>query len=72
VTVGALGDRIAEGVRAAGTAVPVEPCSTPAEAGRWLAGQARAGDAVLFKASRGVRLEEAVREFLRMAGGPAA
>ncbi|MGH9669109.1 MAG: UDP-N-acetylmuramoyl-tripeptide--D-alanyl-D-alanine ligase [Terriglobales bacterium] len=33
---------------------------TPEEAGEWLARNARAGDAVLLKASRGVRLERAL------------
>ncbi len=33
---------------------------TPEEAGEWIADQIRDGDAVLFKASRGVRLEKAV------------
>jgi UDP-N-acetylmuramoyl-tripeptide--D-alanyl-D-alanine ligase len=33
---------------------------TPEEAGEWLAREARPGDAVLLKASRGVRLERAL------------
>jgi UDP-N-acetylmuramoyl-tripeptide--D-alanyl-D-alanine ligase len=33
---------------------------TPAEAGEWMASNLRAGDAVLLKASRGVRLEGAL------------
>jgi UDP-N-acetylmuramoyl-tripeptide--D-alanyl-D-alanine ligase len=34
--------------------------TTPEDAGAWLAGEIREGDAVLFKASRGVRLEKAL------------
>ncbi|MGA7928898.1 MAG: UDP-N-acetylmuramoyl-tripeptide--D-alanyl-D-alanine ligase [Candidatus Sulfotelmatobacter sp.] len=34
--------------------------STPEEAGEWLAGEARDGDGVLLKASRGVKLEKAL------------
>ena len=36
---------------------------TPREAGKWMLRQVRAGDAVLLKASRGVRLEEALEVF---------
>jgi UDP-N-acetylmuramoyl-tripeptide--D-alanyl-D-alanine ligase len=35
---------------------------TPAEAGSWLRANLHAGDAVLLKASRGVRLEDALKE----------
>jgi UDP-N-acetylmuramoyl-tripeptide--D-alanyl-D-alanine ligase len=34
--------------------------ATPEEAGEWLAGELKKGDAVLFKASRGVKLEKAL------------
>jgi len=34
--------------------------ATPEEAGEWLARQARPGDVVLLKASRGVKLEKAL------------
>ena len=34
--------------------------ATPEEAGEWLAREVEAGDAVLLKASRGVRLERAL------------
>jgi UDP-N-acetylmuramoyl-tripeptide--D-alanyl-D-alanine ligase len=34
--------------------------STPEEAGKWLAREARDGDVVLMKASRGVKLEKAL------------
>jgi UDP-N-acetylmuramoyl-tripeptide--D-alanyl-D-alanine ligase len=44
---------LASGVRA-------EFVETPEDAGDWLAGQLRAGDAVLLKASRGVKLERAL------------
>jgi UDP-N-acetylmuramoyl-tripeptide--D-alanyl-D-alanine ligase len=37
----------------------------PAEAGRALRALAQPGDAILFKGSRGVRLEQALEEFLR-------
>jgi UDP-N-acetylmuramoyl-tripeptide--D-alanyl-D-alanine ligase len=37
--------------------------ATPEEAGRWLRGTVRPGDAVLLKASRGVRLERALDEW---------
>ena len=35
-------------------------CATPEEAGAWMIAHVRAGDAVLLKASRGVRLERAL------------
>ena len=50
-----VGRRDGAGVR--GGAVFVE---TPKEAGAWMLREVRAGDAVLLKASRGVRLEEAL------------
>ena len=49
---------IAEGARAAGA--ESEFVSTPEEAGEWLAREMKEGDAVLVKASRGVRLEKAI------------
>ncbi|SNS90624.1 UDP-N-acetylmuramoyl-tripeptide--D-alanyl-D-alanine ligase [Granulicella rosea] len=45
---------------AAEAGVPTAFVDTPAEAGAWLAANLRAGDAVLLKASRGVRLEGAL------------
>lgn len=45
---------------AAAAGVKSEFVSTPEEAGTWLAREARAGDVVLLKASRGVRLEQAL------------
>ncbi|HLH44519.1 MAG TPA: UDP-N-acetylmuramoyl-tripeptide--D-alanyl-D-alanine ligase [Bryobacteraceae bacterium] len=44
----------------------------PAEAGRFTRSLARAGDAILFKGSRGVHVEEALQEFLSAAGGAGA
>ena len=46
--------------------------ATPEEAGEWLAENARAGDLVLLKASRGVKLEKALNQFstsVQAAGG---
>ena len=58
VGVRGLAEELVDGAQAAGgTAVFV---STPAEAGEWLSHNVRAGDAVLLKASRGVRLESAL------------
>ena len=45
---------------AAATGVQTLYVETPAEAGAWLKAHVRAGDAVLLKASRGVRLEGAL------------
>jgi UDP-N-acetylmuramoyl-tripeptide--D-alanyl-D-alanine ligase len=47
-----------ESARKAGTSA--EFVATPEEAGEWLAREARDGDVVLLKASRGVKLEEAL------------
>jgi UDP-N-acetylmuramoyl-tripeptide--D-alanyl-D-alanine ligase len=43
--------------------VPAEFVPTPEEAGEWLARETRAGDVVLLKASRGVKLERALEIF---------
>jgi len=45
---------------------------TPEEAGEWLARETRDGDAVLLKASRGVRLEKALEVWQRRSGVPSA
>ena len=42
--------------------------ATPEEAGEWLAREARDGDAVLLKASRGVKLEKALEVWQRKIG----
>jgi UDP-N-acetylmuramoyl-tripeptide--D-alanyl-D-alanine ligase len=53
-----LGQAMVEGAKAAGTRS--EFVNTPEEAGEWLRHEVRTGDAVLLKASRGVRLEQAL------------
>ena len=50
--------------------VQAEFVKTPEEAGEWLARQTRSGDAVLLKASRGVKLEKALETWQRTAGLP--
>ena len=40
--------------------IPADFVATPEEAGAWLAREAKPGDAVLLKASRGVKLERAL------------
>ena len=42
--------------------------ATPEEAGEWLAREARNGDAVLLKASRGVKLERALEKWKAASG----
>ncbi len=55
-------------VEAAGTAgVLATFLETPEEAGEWLAREARPGDAILLKASRGVRLERALETWKQQA-----
>ncbi len=49
---------IVDGAREGG--IPAEFVNSPDEAGEWMARELRAGDAVLVKASRGVRLERAI------------
>ncbi len=46
--------------------------ATPEEAGEWLARETREGDAVLLKASRGVKLEKALETWQRIIGVPSA
>lgn len=55
-----LAKQIVEGAKHASKAVQVEFVDTPEQAGEWLAREARPGDIVLLKASRGVKLEKAL------------
>ena len=64
VGVGGLAQAMVEGARKAGT--PAEFVATPEEAGEWLASEARDGDVVLLKASRGVKLEKALETWKRL------
>jgi UDP-N-acetylmuramoyl-tripeptide--D-alanyl-D-alanine ligase len=48
---------------AAGAGVQAQYMESPEQAGEWLARELRAGDAVLLKASRGVKLEKALEKF---------
>ena len=41
---------------------------TPDEAGEWMAREAREGDLVLLKASRGVKLERALEKWKELRG----
>ena len=52
-----------EGARETG--VDAEFVATPEEAGEWLRAEIRPGDAVLIKASRGVRLEKALEVWMK-------
>ena len=55
-----------EAARAAG--MKAEFVASPEEAGEWLAKEARAGDVVLLKASRGVKLEKALEKWTSQLG----
>jgi UDP-N-acetylmuramoyl-tripeptide--D-alanyl-D-alanine ligase len=69
VTVGHLGAKLADGAVAAGLeAGRVFRCETAEAAADILAGRLQAGDAVLFKASRGVHLEAAVDKMISLLG----
>jgi UDP-N-acetylmuramoyl-tripeptide--D-alanyl-D-alanine ligase len=61
-----LAHAMVEAARAAGLAA--EFVATPEEAGDWLAANARQGDAILLKASRGVKLERAIEEWKKQLG----
>ena len=58
VGVRGLAQAMVEGARRAG--LQAEFVNTPEEAGQWLRREVRAGDVILLKASRGVRLERAL------------
>ena len=60
-----LAQSMVDGAKQAG--VRAEFVATPEEAGQWLVREARDGDVVLLKASRGVKLEKALDKL--MAGG---
>lgn len=69
VTVGRLGALIADAARAAGLdAGRLFPCSSNEVAADLLRRELRGGDAVLFKASRGMRLEEIVQRLAHKGG----
>ena len=55
-----------EAAKAAG--MRAEFVATPEEAGEWLARESREGDVVLLKASRGVKLENALEKWKLLAG----
>ena len=59
-----LAQAMVEGAKDAG--LRAEFVATPEEAGEWLRREVKAGDAVLMKASRGVRLERALEAWKRM------
>jgi UDP-N-acetylmuramoyl-tripeptide--D-alanyl-D-alanine ligase len=61
-----LAAAMVEEARRAGLAA--EFAATPEEAGAWLARETRAGDAVLLKASRGVKLERALEAWQASSG----
>jgi UDP-N-acetylmuramoyl-tripeptide--D-alanyl-D-alanine ligase len=63
-----LAKPMVEAAREAG--MKAEFVATPEEAGEWLAREAREGDVVLLKASRGVKLEKALETWQRKSGIP--
>jgi UDP-N-acetylmuramoyl-tripeptide--D-alanyl-D-alanine ligase len=62
-----LAESVAAGAREAGLDA-AEFFTTPEEAGERLASETRPGDAILFKASRGVRLEKGLESFKTKVG----
>jgi UDP-N-acetylmuramoyl-tripeptide--D-alanyl-D-alanine ligase len=65
-----LAKPMVEAAREAG--MKAEFVATPEEAGEWLAREAREGDVILLKASRGVRLEKALETWRQKIGIPSA
>jgi UDP-N-acetylmuramoyl-tripeptide--D-alanyl-D-alanine ligase len=65
-----LAKPMVEAAREAG--MGAEFVATPEEAGEWLARETRAGDVVLLKASRGVKLERALEKWKEISGIPGA
>ncbi len=65
--VGVRGDAEALVASAARHGAQTHYFATPHDAGLWLAAELRAGDAVLLKASRGVRLEQAITALVPLA-----
>src|ERR1700675_2073944 len=65
-----LAKPMVEAAREAG--MKAEFVATAEEAGEWLAREAREGDVVLLKASRGVKLEKALETWQRKSGIPSA
>jgi UDP-N-acetylmuramoyl-tripeptide--D-alanyl-D-alanine ligase len=59
--VGVRGEAVALADAARAGGVDALFVATPEEAGKWMAANLRAGDVVLLKASRGVRLEQAMK-----------
>jgi UDP-N-acetylmuramoyl-tripeptide--D-alanyl-D-alanine ligase len=70
VGVRGLAKPMVEAASAAG--MKAEFVATPEEAGEWLARETREGDAVLLKASRGVKLEKALETWKQKSGFPSA
>ncbi len=66
VGVRGLAKPMVDAAREAG--LEAEFVATPEEAGEWLAREARDGDVVLLKASRGVMLEKALETWQRKSG----
>jgi UDP-N-acetylmuramoyl-tripeptide--D-alanyl-D-alanine ligase len=61
-----LAQPMVEAAKAAG--LRAEFVATPEEAGEWLAREAKDGDVVLLKASRGVKLEKALEKWKELVG----